>query len=222
MWVGFAVGCALFVVGAAIGWFVWLPEYRPGLQSGETFGIDVSHHQGEIDWSRVASDDIDFAYIKATQGSDFLDPRFLENWSAAAEAGLERGAYHFFTLCRPGREQAEHFLAAAPDGDLPLAVDLELAGNCSERPPADDVMAELGDFLAAVEADRGEQVVLYVGDDWEAVYPVRDEFKGPLWHRRILRRPDRNDWWIWQFSGMSHVDGVGGDVDLNVMRSTAP
>lgn len=203
-------------------WFAWLPQYRPDLHDGESYGVDVSHHQGAIDWSRVASDDVTFAYIKSTEGGDWIDPRFVENWTGAGEAGLDRGAYHFFTLCRPGIEQAENFLATAWSGELPPAVDLELAGNCSDRPPVETVSAELDDFLDLVEAESGEPVVLYVGDDWEAVYPVRDELDRPLWHRRILRRPDRDDWLVWQFTGMAHVEGVSGDVDLNVMRDARP
>lgn len=69
------------VVGAAGWWgrYRWLPGYRPGLAAGERYGIDVSRHQGEIDWTQVADDGIEFAYIKATEGGDFVDERFQQN-----------------------------------------------------------------------------------------------------------------------------------------------
>ena len=73
----------------------------------------MSGHQDVIDWKRVADDGIAFAYIKATEGGDFVDDRFRENWRNAGTAALDRGAYHFFTLCRPGDEQARNFLAVA-------------------------------------------------------------------------------------------------------------
>ena len=121
---------------AAIVWWAWLPQYRPGLKAGESYGVDVSNHQGEIDWYAVAGDDIDFAYIKATEGGDFVDDWFGTNWDGARAAGLDVGGYHFFTLCRPGGEQAANFLGTVPvaEADLPAALDLELAGNCSDRP----------------------------------------------------------------------------------------
>jgi lysozyme len=220
--VGGAVA-ALAVVGLW-GWFSWLPHYRPALADGERYGVDVSNHQGEIDWHRVARDDIEFAYIKATEGGDFVDESFDRNWAGAAAAGLDRGAYHFFTLCRPGDEQAANFLDVVPsDTDaLPPAVDLELAGNCSKRPDRDRVERELGAFLDAVESQIGQTVVLYVGDDFEREYHVRNELDRPIWHRRVLVRPGLDGWWIWQVQGDATVAGIEGGADLDVMRGARP
>lgn len=204
---------------AAVVWFLWVPAYRPPLGTGERFGIDVSHHQGPIDWSRVAADDISFAYIKATEGGDFVDERFAENWDGAASAGVQRGAYHFFTLCRPADEQAAHFLRTVPEDPdaLPLAVDLELSGNCSARPEPAVVERELATFFELVEGARGTEVVLYVGDDFEELYPVRERSHRPLWTARFFRRPE-GEWWIWQVGGVFEVDGVPTWVDLDIMR----
>ncbi|MGH2660380.1 MAG: GH25 family lysozyme, partial [Actinomycetota bacterium] len=165
-------------------------------------------------------DGITFAYVKATEGGDFIDERFDRNWRGASEAGLDRGAYHFFTLCTPGADQARHFLdTAPPDGDaLPPAVDLELAGNCGARPSAAEVNGLLDDFLQLVEGAWGREVVLYVGDDFERVYPVRQQLDRPLWIRRFILRPDSDGWFIWQLHGYAKVDGIAGGVDLDVMR----
>lgn len=214
------VGTVLAVVSAATawGWFVWLPGYRPDLQQGERYGIDVSNHQGRIEWERVALDDISFAYIKATEGGDFVDSRFTENWAGARAAGLTTGAYHFFTLCAAGDRQAQNFLHVVPRSPdaLPAAVDLELAGNCGARPGQAAVDRELRAFLALVEEATGVDVVLYVGDDFEARYQVRGSMGRPLWIRRLLRRPDVTGWVIWQASSFAKVDGVSGRVDLDV------
>jgi lysozyme len=206
--------------GAAVWWFWWVPTWRPPLRDGERYGVDVSAHQGDIDWQAVADDGMAFAYVKATEGRDFVDARFTPNSAGAGGAGLDRGAYHFFTLCSPGADQAAHFLAVAPpDQDaLAPAVDLELAGNCSARPSDEAVQAELSAFLGAVERAWDRPVVLYVGDDWEGRYPVRDELERPLWLRRFLRRPDVEGWRIWQLHGRGRVAGIDGGVDLNVMR----
>ena len=130
-----------------------MPNVRPSLHDGEAHAIDVSTHQGEIDWQRVSADGIGAAMIKATEGNDYTDPQFETNWAQAAEAGVQRGAYHFFTLCSPGAEQAENFLAAAPPEDAALApaIDLELIGACEERPAQAVVSEELEDFRQAVE-----------------------------------------------------------------------
>jgi len=208
------------VLGGALFWFAFVPNWRPPLRDGERYGVDVSAHQGEIDWRRVAADDIEFAYIKASEGGTFTDARFRANWAAAGAVGLDRGAYHFFTLCRPGDEQARHFLAVAdPDPDaLWPAVDLELSGNCSRRPRAAEVQAELDKFLHIVEGAWGRPAMLYVGDDWEHRYPVRTKLDRPLWQLRFLRRPDLNNVRVWQIHGFAHVEGISGRVDLDIMQ----
>jgi lysozyme len=208
------------VVVAVVFWFVVVPNWRPPLHDGERYGVDVSAHQGKIDWRQVAADDIDFAYIKASEGGGFTDSRYRENWTGAGEAGLDRGAYHFFTLCRPGEEQARHFLAVAPPDPRALApaVDLELAGNCSRRPAASEVEAELATFLEIVDAAWGQPALVYVRDDWENRYPVRTRLDRPLWQFRFLRRPNLEDVRVWQIHGFAHVEGILGRVDLNIMR----
>lgn len=214
---------ALIAIGL-IGWYVWLPRHRPALEAGERYGVDVSNHQGEIDWELVAGDRMDFAYIKATEGGDFVDASFERNWEGAVSAGLDRGAYHFFTFCRPGAEQAANFLDVVPldPAALPPAIDLELAGNCSRRPDRAEVLREVNAFLGAVEDATGRPVVLYIGDDFEGRYRMRDELARPIWHRRILIRPDVEDWWIWQVQGHASIDGIEGGADLNVMRGQDP
>lgn len=119
-----AIGCAAMLVAAivlsAVGWFLVVPNWRPPLRDGESYGIDVAADQGDIDWRSVAEDNIAFAYIKATEGGDFVDQRFERNWRGTADAGLVRGAYHFFTLCTPGVDQARHFLNVVhADADAP-------------------------------------------------------------------------------------------------------
>ena len=73
-------------------------------------GIDVSYFQGDIDWQKVGDAGVHFAYIKATEGGDRLDPKFIDNWRAAKQAGVARGAYHFMYWCRRANEQASWFM----------------------------------------------------------------------------------------------------------------
>lgn len=221
-----AVVAAIVVVLAVLSaiWirrFVWLPHYRPSLDDGQSYGVDVSHYQGEIDWRDVAGDDISFAYIKATEGGDWVDDHFAANWSGARANGLSVGAYHFFTLCRTGRDQAANFLRVVPieEADLPLAVDLEFPNNCADRPLIDDVHRELALFLDTVEAATGRRVLLYVQDEFDERYEILDTFDGPRWQRSIMDRPDTEDWLVWQFIDFADVDGIDDGVDLNVMNT---
>jgi lysozyme len=196
-----------------------LPRYRPSLASGESYGVDVSHYQGEIDWRAVADDNIEFAYIKATEGRDWVDERFAANWSGARTAGIHVGAYHFFTLCRNGQDQAANFLRVVPinSADLPAAVDLEFPENCSQRPPIDVIHRELTVFLDTVEAATGHPVLIYVQDEFDDVYGIRAAFDSPSWQRSIRRRPSDTRWVVWQFSYFADVAGIDGGVDMNVM-----
>ena len=211
-----ALGLVL-ALAAALGWYVVLPQYRPALQAGETYGIDVSNHQGAIDWPAVAADDIAFAYVKATEGGDFVDRRFAANWQGAADAGLRRGAYHFFTLCRPGADHAANFLATAPPDPTALApaVDLELSGNCSDRPEQAAVIAELEVFLERVERAWGRPALVYTNDDFDELYPVR-ALGRDLWEATYYRRPEGDRWTVWQVTSLAAVDGIAGRVDLDL------
>lgn len=194
---------------AIAGVVAWIPQYRPPLKDGESYGIDVSSHQGHINWEAVKNDNIDFAFIKATEGGDYVDPRFHENWEGAATL-QHRGAYHFFTLCTPGDAQADNFLKTV-GGDATLAIDLELAGNCSKRPPVDDVRREIEAFT-----NKTGFLYFYVGSDFQEKYGDALPSERLEWNRRIYRRPAGDEMQIWQATGWAHVNGINGRVDLDV------
>jgi lysozyme len=219
-------GIAAVVVVAALSPLtlnVLWPLYRPPLKDGETYGLDVSSHQGAVDWRAVSADGISAAYIKASEGATWKDSQFAANWTGATAAGLRVGAYHFFTLCRSGEEQAENFLsmlrqvqATAPPRTLAPVVDLELSGNCSERPSREVVNDRLETFVEAVESESGQRVVYYVLDNFEALYPIPPHLQRERWERSLAVRPD-GDWVWWQVHNGASVDGVDGPVDLNVL-----
>lgn len=190
------------------------------LGEDEVLGVDVSAHQGEIDWQAVAGDGIGFAYIKATEGAGFTDSRFAENWSGARAAGVTPGAYHYFTLCSSGADQARDFLAAAPPDDaaLPPALDLEFDGACQERPSSEDAQREIDAFTAAVEKAWGRRLVIYSSSDWRRHYglPVTDA--RPDWLFSDSGRPDQEDWSLWQLRFDGKVAGIDGRVDMDVAR----
>lgn len=187
-------------------------------------GIDVSHHQGDIDWKKIAAQDIQFAYIKATEGEDFLDQDFKHNWHAAESVNILPGAYHYFTLCKTGYEQANNFLSriGTPSSQsLPPAVDLEFGGNCKARPSPEAFRKELKIFLDLVQQAWGCRVVLYSTPDFYPVYLQEHFVQNPLWIRDLYRQPNENkyrQWQFWQYANRGKLDGIKGFVDLNVSR----
>jgi lysozyme len=186
-------------------------------------GVDVSHHQGEIDWEAVAGDGVRFAYLKATEGTTFTDPRYADNRAGALAAGLSVGGYHYFSLCTPGADQGAHFADALGDVSgrrhLPPVVDLELAGSCPTPPPPDALLAEVRAFIHVVEERTGREVAVYSFPDFEARYGFSREIDRRQWVRRLGDRPPRRDWWIWQRSQTGSVDGIAGPVDLDEMSA---
>lgn len=218
-------------IGAAVAVALALWErgfyYRPDPSRFPVLGIDVSHHQGQINWALVSDDDIRFAYIKATEGSDFKDTRFLENWRGAREAGLRIGAYHYFSFCSAGAAQAEHFLATVPQGEatLPPALDLELGSSCRATPGRDEIRKELFAWLALVEQRTGLRPVLYLTEESLEALVEQADFqghpeKGPrLWYRSLLSEPSLPfpvEWTFWQHHSRGRIAGIEGPVDLDV------
>jgi lysozyme len=215
------IGVGGFLIIAALMFF-YTRSWTPSRASYPVQGIDVSHHQGTIDWNRVRADGVEFAYIKATEGADMRDARFTENWRGANQAGIKRGAYHFFTLCRLARDQAENFIALVPrDADaLPYALDLEFGGNCSARPARAVILAEITTFIQMVEAHSEKPMVLYMTKEFEDEYKVSEAIDRSLWLRSIFFPPDyaTHPWVMWQASNLRAVDGISGSVDWNVVR----
>lgn len=204
-------------VAMAFGrWAPWTQDYISG--------VDVSSHQGAIDWRALADDNVRFAYIKASEGGDFVDERFLLNWAAARDAGVLVGAYHFFTLCRPGALQAAHFLATLPDdraGMLPPAIDLEHMGPCRQGPTMTNVEAEADAFMDFVEARTGVRPIIYTTREFHDAHlqNVRNE---AFWLRSLYAPPNfrKREWVIWQHHNAGRKAGVPGPIDLNAFRGT--
>jgi len=193
------------------------PAAPPALLPPGAEGIDLSHHNGRIDWARLGTEPFQFVYLKATEGTDHTDADFQANWQAATRLGWRVGAYHFYLLCREGAPQAENFIRQVEvrDGTLPPAVDLEHAHNCAARGGREEALAELRVFLAAIEAEYGAVPVIYTTPAFHAEWLVGEGFEAhPLWTRSLDGPPDLPHA-IWQYSMKGKAAGVDGPVDLN-------
>ena len=197
---------------AAGFWSPWAGRYVQG--------VDVSRHQGDIDWHALARTDIRFVYVKASEGGDYVDPMFAAHWKGAGAAGLKRGAYHYFTLCRSGALQAAQFIGVAPrDAELPPAVDLEHKGPCREGPPIADPAHELDVYLDAVEHATGRRPIIYTTREFHDAHLAA--LKGErFWVRSLFRWPQyrRTDWVLWQHHNKGMRAGISGAVDIDAFR----
>ncbi len=224
-------GTAGALVAAALAIFLYLHGvYRFSYPDPVTYpvrGIDLSHHQGAVDWRRVAAQDIRFAYLKASEGGDWSDASFRSNLAAARAAGLAVGAYHYFTLCASGAAQAQNFLRAVPAAGLalPPAIDLEYVGNCAARPGNGRLAHELKVFIAALRAQGLRTPVIYSTQSFFADYLDADPAFAayPLWVRNLYGETawSRGRSVLFrQFASHARLAGIAGPVDLNVFAGS--
>lgn len=188
-------------------------------------GIDVSNHQGRIDWDALAASGVAFAYIKATEGATLKDKSFARNWSEAARVGIPRGAYHFFRLCRSIAEQAQNIVETVPnDPDaLPLVIDAEDMGPCTATLTPRDHAAILKEFLDVLEKQYGRRPLIYTTAEFDDVMLENAGLVGErFWARSLVIPPRfrRDQWVIWQYHNRGRRPGVKGDLDLNAFRGT--
>lgn len=192
-------------------------------------GVDVSHHNGVIDFSKVASDrgDVGFIYVKATEGTDFLDRNYIANIEGARRAGIPAGAYHFFRYDTDGELQALNLVNALRGRglELPPAVDVEDWGNPDGYATA-LVVERLRAFLTTLEG-YGYTPVIYTNTGCYDRLIKGNFDDSPLWIASFSDPPlwdDRENlrWSLWQYSHRGDVDGIPSRCDLNVMNPANP
>ena len=187
-------------------------------------GVDVSRYQGRIDWASVRAAGNEFAFIKATEGGDYIDPRFSENWDGARRAGVMRGAYHFVYWCRPGEQQAEWFRQNVPnDPDaLPPVLDVEWnpdSRTCKQKIAKPAALQMIRTILHAMEAHTGKRPIIYTDINFHRDILEGELLEYPHWVRSTAAEPehryDNRRWTMWQYTTTGRVPGITGDVDRN-------
>jgi len=188
-------------------------------------GIDVSHHQGKIDWKAVKATDtqdfpIRFAFVKATEGGDYKDKRFDENFTQIAEMGLIRGAYHFYNPNTDPIRQADFFISQVDlrKGDLAPVLDIE-------RKPYDKklLQADLIRFLNRLEEHYGVKPIIYTSYKYKTRYLDTPDFEVyPFWiaHYYVDTLSYEGSWLFWQHTDYGTVPGINENVDLNVFNGS--
>jgi lysozyme len=231
-----AVAVGVFAVGLGSGAALsrMLSDKKPndGVAAAHVMpvqGIDVSYWQGDIDWQKVSRAGVRFAYIKATEGGDRLDPKFLDNWRAAKQAGIARGAYHVMYWCRTAKDQASWFKANAPGDEdaLPPVLDVEwnaYSKTCPNHIARDLAIAKIKIMLQEMEAHTGKRPIIYTDPKFHRQV-LEGEFPDyHFWLRSVAAKPEAKyearKWVFWQFTTTGRVYGVGGPVDRNSFNGT--
>jgi len=205
--------------------FVRYPAF--GISIPENYvihGIDVSKYQQTISWDavkemKVKEIQLGFVFIKATEGIINTDPQFKRNWKKSKQAGMIRGAYHFFLATKDGREQAENFISSVDleKGDLPPVVDIEQTYGVNSTV----LKKELKEWLDVVEYYYGVKPIIYTSVDFYSRYLGKEFNSYPLWAAHYYQyntpRIERN-WDFWQHSEEGRVNGILSKVDFNVFN----
>lgn len=192
-------------------------------------GIDVSSYQGKIDWQVLSSQNISFAFIKATEGSSFVDENFDYNFKEAQKTSLSVGAYHFFSYDSSGQTQAENFIntVTAFEGMLPPVIDLEFYGDKAKNPPnREEVEPQLKTMLNLLEEHYGQKPIIYATEESYKLYLSNDYEEYDIWIRNVISKPKLSDnrvWTFWQYTNRDRLDGYNGEekyIDVNVFNGS--
>ncbi len=204
----------------------------------QILGIDISHHQsnrGEIEWEKVAESKVEFAFVKISEGSTYNDPYAKRHVVGAREVSIPTGGYHYARPAEPVNEDAlaevAHFinslkLATEDYGDLPAVLDLEdpLYPGTNGLSTA-SLLTWAKTFCEEFEAITGHPIIIYTGnwfiDSWDNFnHPDNPLTDYKLWIADYYtnRQPSGGweSWFVWQFSDKGKIEGITGDVDLNI------
>ncbi len=230
LWIAFGVIVAIYIaffyktfVGPYS--FRWKALYgNVTYPKGLVRGLDISHYQGEIDWDKLRNADIQgspvsFVFVKATQGTDIWDENFNQNFHNARKNDIVRGAYHYFSPFTSGKAQAKFFckMVQLEEKDLPPVLDVEELGNQTPE----QLQREVLSWMKIVEKHYGVKPILYTGYKFRTTYLNTPEFNQyPYWiaHYYVDSLEYQGEWAFWQHTDVGQVDGIKGNVDINVFQ----
>ena len=186
-------------------------------------GIDISHYQGNVNWkmleqTRQGQFPIQFIFMKATEGGDYLDKRFVANFDSAKAHGFIRGAYHFYNPKTDANKQADFFINSVKlePGDLPPVLDIEKKSKDIEK-----LQADLKLWLRRVENHYGVKPIIYASYKFKTKYLNDSVFNSyPYWiaHYYVDSVQYKGDWKFWQHTDVGTLPGIEEQVDLNIFN----
>ena len=194
----------------------------------EIHGIDISHHQGKINWQQLKDEGVidkfpvRFIMIKATEGATRVDENFIDNFYQAREYGFTRGAYHFYSVHSPAKDQAEFFIrnVELENGDLPPVLDVEYK---PEKQSDEDFQKSVLQWLQIVEQHYGVKPIIYTYYKFKMKYLDDAAFDPyPYWiaHYYVEKVEYKGPWKFWQHTDVGRLPGIKGYVDFNIYNGS--
>lgn len=192
-------------------------------------GIDVSHHQGEINWKKVSENNVDFCFIKATEGRTFVDKRLAQNLIGCEKNDLPRGAYHYYIFGADPGLQARNFISRVPAKavDLPPVIDLEYDHRFNHALHYSHnkrrFIKEVKELERILRNHYGREPIFYTNTRFYHAL-IKGNFTNPLWICDLksdgLHYIDSSKWYFWQYSHTSRIPGISVAVDMNLYNGT--
>ncbi len=190
----------------------------------KTHGIDLSHHNGEVNWEKISShsdhlSSVKFCFIKATEGTDLIDPKFAEHWESLKKHKIKRGAYHFFNPSSDPRLQALNYILSVKleDEDFYPVLDWEVVGNGRDRR---NIESNVKIWLDVIEKHYGVKPIIYTNRFIYRDYITKSFSEYPLWISQYevpsLEGYDMSNVFFWQYSMKGKMEGIETNVDFNV------
>ena len=220
---------------------------RPIYTTQHIYGIDISRYQHDIgkkqysiDWSKIrishlgsksnkritgtVNYPVSFCYIKSTEGTTITNKYFVNDYNNARNHGIRCGAYHFFSTRTSGTQQANYFIKNTlfHPGDLPPVLDVEpSAALIKEMGGTEVLLNRIRVWMKAVENHLGVKPILYVSQNFINKYladadDIKEEYQ--VWIARYGEYKPDVKLAIWQLSPDGHVNGIHGEVDINIFN----
>ena len=188
-------------------------------------GIDISHYQGNVDWNllertRQGQFPVSFIFMKATEGGDYSDDKFVANFDSARAHGFIRGAYHFYNPKTDAHKQADFFINSVKlePGDLPPVLDIEKKSRDVKK-----LQEDLKIWLRKVENHYGVKPIIYASYKFKTKYLNDSVFDSyPYWiaHYYVDSVRYQGEWKFWQHTDVGTLPGIDENVDLNIFNGS--
>ena len=192
-------------------------------ETNHIFGIDISEYQGDVNWNDIyCTEDaakIDFIISRATAGIDKVDDKFKVNWKNSRKKGFIRGAYHYYRPDEDPTEQALNFIETVTlyPSDLPPILDIE---KKPKKISKEQFITNLNIWLKIIKKHYKIQPIIYSGQSFHEDY-LQEHFPDYLtWiaNYNFFTETMQPNWHIWQFTEKGYVNGIKGNVDVNIFR----
>ena len=193
----------------------------------DVHGIDISHYQGDVNWkmleqTRQGQFPVRFIFMKATEGGDYADKKFVANFDSARAHGFIRGAYHFYNPKTDANKQADFFISSVKlePGDLPPVLDIEKKSRDIGK-----LQEDLKIWLRKVESHYGVKPIIYASYKFKTKYLNDSVFDSyPYWiaHYYVDSVRYQGEWKFWQHTDVGTLPGIDEEVDLNIFNGSFP